>query len=177
MIVVADAGPIIHLSRIGHLDLIPFLYGRVVVPRQVYDEVVRTEGTPPGSEELRHAEWVEVEEREIRSKVSRLLEGHLDAGEAAALGLALDLKADLILSDDRQARSAAERLGFRVRGTLGILLEAKRQSRVPALAPLLHALRAEGVWLSKELVGLILKEAGESEGSGVLMGTEHPSGD
>lgn len=162
MIVVADAGPIIHLSRIGHLDLIPFLYGRIVVPRQVYDEVVRSESSPPGSEELRHADWVDVEEREIRSKVSSLLEGHLDAGEAAALALALDLKADLILSDDRQARIAGERLGFPVRGTLGILLEAKRRNRIPTLAPLLHALRAEGVWLSRELISLILKEAGES---------------
>lgn len=162
MIVVADAGPIIHLSRIGHLDLIPFLYGRIVVPRQVYDEVVRSEGSPPGSEELRQAAWVSIEERKVLSKVSRLLEGHLDQGEAAALALALDLKADLILSDDRQARIASERLGFQVRGTLGILLESKRQDRIPALAPLLHALRAEGVWLSRELISLILKEAGES---------------
>lgn len=85
MIVVADAGPIIHLSRIGHLDLIPFLYGRIIVPRQVYDEVVRDQDSPPGSEELRQADWVEIEEREIRSKMSRLLESHLDAGEVAAL--------------------------------------------------------------------------------------------
>ena len=175
MIVVADAGPIIHLSRIGHLDLIPFLYGRIVVPRQVYDEVVRGQGSPPGSEELRQADWVEIEEREIRSKVSRLLEGHLDAGEAAALALALDLKADLILSDDRQARISAERLGFQVRGTLGILLESKRQGRLPAVAPLLHALKAEGVWLSRELIDLILREAGESEGSGAPAPKERPS--
>ena len=164
MIVVADAGPIIHLSLIGHLDLIPALFGRVVVPRQVYEEVVQTGTGMPGSEELRNAAWADLHEGDIRPELSRLLEGHLDSGEAAAISLALDLGADLVLSDDRQARLAAERLELRVRGTLGVLLEARRQERVPRLAPLLNELRSKGVWLSSELIERVLREAGEAVG-------------
>jgi len=162
LIVVADAGPIIHLSLIGHLNLIPALFGRVVVPRRVYEEVVQTERELPGSEELRNATWADLHEADVRPELSRLLESHLDSGEAAAIALALDLGADLVLSDDRQARLAAERLELRVRGTLGILLEARRQGRVPELAPLLIELRSKGVWLSGKLIERVLQEAGEA---------------
>jgi predicted nucleic acid-binding protein len=162
LIVVADAGPIIHLSLIGHLDLIPALFGRVVVPRRVYEEVVRSEGGMPGSDELRNATWADLHEGDVRPELVRLLESHLDFGEAAAIALALDLGADMVLSDDRQARLAAERLELRVRGTLGILLEARRQGRIPELAPLLNELRSKGVWLSGKLIEGVLREAGEA---------------
>lgn len=161
MIVVADAGPIIHLSLIGHLELIPSLFGRVVMPRRVYDEVVQAGSGLPGSEELRNATWVDLYQEDVRPDLSQLLGSFLDAGEAAAIALALDLGADLVLSDDRQARLASERLGLRVQGTVGILLEARRQGRVAALAPLLADLRTNGVWLSEELVERVLRETGE----------------
>lgn len=164
MIVVADAGPIIHLSLIGYLDLLPTLFGRVVVPRRVYDEVVKAESELAGSEELRNATWADLHEGESGAGLSRLLESHLDSGEAAAIALALELGADLILSDDRQARLAAERLELRVRGTLGILLEARRQGKVPELAPLLTELRSKGVWLSDKLIEHVLREIGEVVG-------------
>lgn len=58
MIVVADAGPIIHLSLIGRIDLLPTLYGRILVPGLVYREVVRPGSTDlPGSAELERADW------------------------------------------------------------------------------------------------------------------------
>ena len=57
MIVVSDAGPIIHLSLIGRIDLLPILYGRVLIPDLVYREVVQAGEGLPGSSELRDAEW------------------------------------------------------------------------------------------------------------------------
>ena len=162
MIVVADAGPIIHLSQLGHLDLVPALFGRVIVPRRVYDEIVQAGKGLPGSTELQGAPWVDLDERDLRTAVARLLRNHLDAGEAEALGLALEVQADLVLSDDRQARIAAESLGLRVQGTLGILLEARRQGKIQVLAPLLIHLRAKGVWLSDALIERVLQEVGES---------------
>lgn len=161
MIVVADAGPIIHLSLLGHLDLLPALFGKVVVPRRVYQEVVQAGQGLPGSSELQAAAWVELDERDLRTGVSRLLLSHLDAGEADALALASEIMADLVLSDDRQARIAAGRLGLRVQGTLGVLLEARRRGRIQILAPLLSDLRLAGVWLSDALIEQVLRSAGE----------------
>ena len=162
-VVIADAGPLIHLSLIGRIDLLPTLYGRITIPDLVYQEVVTAGEGLAGSQEVQEANWIEVVEHDPAAALFRLLRAQLDPGEAAAIWLAAGWKAELILSDDRQARFAAERLGFRVQGTLGILAEAKRRGHLPSLAPLLYELREKGVWLSNELIEKILRDSGESE--------------
>jgi uncharacterized protein len=163
VLVIADAGPLIHLSLIGRIDLLPTLYGRIVIPGLVYQEVVTAGEGLAGSREVREAEWIEVVEHDPKAELFRLLRAQLDPGEAAAIWLATNRKAELILSDDRQARLAAERLGFKIQGTLGILVEAKRHGLLPILAPLVSQLREKGVWLSRELIDRTLWEAGEAD--------------
>lgn len=163
MIVVADAGPIIHLSQVGLLRLLPALYRKILVPDLVYEEVVVDGDSLPGSAELREAGWIEVVPHDSKAPLFQLLRAQLDPGEAAAIWLAVPRKPALILSDDRPARLTAERLGLTVRGTLGILGEAKRRGEVSELAPVLTALRNRGVWMSDRLVQRILSEAGELE--------------
>jgi predicted nucleic acid-binding protein len=164
LIVVADAGPIIHLSLVGRLDLLPTLYGRVLVPSLVYAEVVREGEGLPGSEELRTADWIDVVEHDPAISLFRRLQRHLHNGEAAALAVAVSRGATLVLTDDRDARLAARGLSLAIRGTLGILAEAKRRDLVPALAPLLFELKTCGVWLSDDLISQVLREAGELSG-------------
>jgi len=101
-------------------------------------------------------------EHEHQAELFQALSADLDSGEAAALCLAIERKASLVLSDDREARLAAVRLDLPVIGTVGILLEARRRDLVPALAPVLMDLRAKGVWLSRSLIDAVLAEAGES---------------
>lgn len=161
MIVVTDAGPIIHLSLVRLLRLLPTLYQQVVVPDLVYREVVADGDTLPGSAELRQAQWIEVVPHDPGSPLFRLLHAQLDPGEAAAISLAVARKPALILSDDRPARLAAEQLGLTVRGTLGVLVEAKRRGEIAEIAPVVTELRNQGVWLSDGLVLRILEEAGE----------------
>lgn len=162
MIVVADAGPLIHLSLIGRIDLLPAIYGRILIPDLVYQEVVTAGEGMAGSSETANAEWIGVVPHDSEADLFRLLRGQLDPGEAAALWLAVVRRAQWVLSDDRQARLAAERLGIGVRGTLGILAEAKRRGLVTAVAPLLRDLQTKGVWLSEELMARILRELEET---------------
>lgn len=161
MIVVADAGPLIHLSLLGRIDLLATLYGRITIPDLVYQEVVHSGEGLAGSKEVREADWIDVVEHAPRADLFRLLRAQLDPGEAAAIWLAAERKAELLLSDDRQARLAAERLGFRVRGSLGILAEAKRRGLLAEVAPLFAELREKGVWLSSDLTDKILRELKE----------------
>ena len=91
----------------------------------------------------------------------QLLRAQLDPGEAAALSLAVARKPALVLSDDRPARLTAEHLGLTVKGTLGVLVEAKRRGEIAEVAPVVTELRNQGVWLSDRLVLRILDEAGE----------------
>lgn len=162
MIVVADAGPIIHLSLIGRVDLLPALYGRVLVPGLVFQEVVLRGNGLPGSTELDRADWADRVDPDAESDLFGVLRAHLDPGEAAAICLAVERRADLVLSDDRPARLAAARLGIEVKGTLGILVEAKRSGRIEAIAPALAALKSGGTWLSDRLVERILADVGEA---------------
>jgi predicted nucleic acid-binding protein len=160
-IVVADAGPIIHLSLVGRIDLLPSLFGRLLVPETVYREVVETGEGLPGSAELREADWFERAPHDPRADLFRLLRAQLDPGEAAALWLAASRKAALVLSDDRQARVAAESLGIAVRGTVGLLVQAKRQGHLSEISPLLLDLKGRGAWISDKLIERVLREVGE----------------
>src|SRR5438876_11601349 len=111
MTVVSNSGPIIHLSMGGQIELIPHLFGEVLVPRAVYREVVEHGAGLPGSEELRQATWVRVVDVDPEG-VSCFAAEHLDPGEAAALALAVKERADRLLVDDRQARLVAGHEGI-----------------------------------------------------------------
>jgi predicted nucleic acid-binding protein len=78
VIVVADAGPIIHLSLIGRVDLLPTLYGRVLVPGLVFQEVVLRGKGLPGSVELDRADWTDRVDPDTESHLFDVLQAHLD---------------------------------------------------------------------------------------------------
>jgi predicted nucleic acid-binding protein len=161
LIVVSDAGPLIHLSLVRSLGLLREIYGRILIPELVYNEVVKKGEGLAGSTEVAEANWIEAASHSPESDLFRLLRTHLDGGETAAICLAVDRKAQWILSDDRPARQAAEALGFQIKGTIGILVMAKREGLVPAAAPLLRHLQDSGVWLAEELVAKALQSLGE----------------
>jgi len=104
--VVADASTLIGLSRIEQLNLLRELYGEVVIPQSVYDEVVIE--SKDGSEKIKNAKYLKVE-KVADSKVVELFLGYLGKGEAEAIILSKEKKADLILIDEKKARKAARR--------------------------------------------------------------------
>jgi predicted nucleic acid-binding protein len=88
----------------------------------------------------------------------------LDRGEAETIALALELGADLTLLDEREGRHAAQLLGLRVVGVVGILLEAKANGTIHTIRPHLRALRqTAGFYLSEPLYQHALSMAGEGD--------------
>ena len=159
--IVADAGPLIGLARVDGLPLLRSLYGEVVIPPEVAEELRLTEDRP-GSLRLRDFAkegWLRIQEL-AAPKVSPEVLG-LDPGEAAAIALAVELKARFLLIDEYRGRKAALRCGVPVVGVPGLLLAAKAQGQLREVAPLLESLSQAGYRLSAELYAEVLRRAGE----------------
>ena len=91
-----------------------------------------------------------------------LLTVELHLGEAEAIALALEMKADRLLMDEREGRAMARQLGLELTGVLGILLRAKKKGQIKAIRPEIDALRSNArFFIAPTLEATILKEAKE----------------
>jgi len=126
MIVVSDTSPLNYLILIGYAHLLEALYGQVIIPRAVWDEL-RQPGAPDPVREWVDdlPAWVEVREAFVPDTTLTL-----DLGEQEAITVALELKADLVLLDERRGRREAVGRGLAVTGTLGVLEAAARRGLV-----------------------------------------------
>ena len=118
-LVIADTGPINYLILIGHIDILPALFQKVILPAVVGDELKHQKAPAAVQQWIANPPaWAEV--HVTRHAHDPAME-KLDAGEEDAIALAIELHADLILMDDRDGVFVARSKGFRVAGTLGVL--------------------------------------------------------
>ena len=160
--VVADTGPLIALARIGELDLLRRLYGRVALPPAVQAELA-IGSDRPGARALEAAlaaGWISV--HSVSDPVPlRELSMLLGPGEAEAIALTEERRARLLLVDDARGRRTARRRGIPVAGVAGVLLAAKSRREIAAVGPILRKLSEAGYRLSPHLVTEVLAAAGE----------------
>ena len=161
MIVISDSSVLINLAWIKQLELLPQLYGQVIVPTAVWQEVVEEGAGKPGAEELKTADWLQVQEPENKPLVHSLRQD-LDAGEAEAIALAIEQNADLLLMDERIGRAAAQHFNLPIIGLIGILITAKQKKMLPELKSSLDSLRQQaGFYISEPLYQRVLRDADE----------------
>jgi predicted nucleic acid-binding protein len=94
--IVSNASPLISLARIQSLDLLYLLYGKLIIPEAVWRQVVVEGVGQPGAEEIKSATWVE-RQAVANHPLVLALRQQLDAGEAEAIVLTLEQKADILL--------------------------------------------------------------------------------
>lgn len=163
MIVVSNTSPLTNLAAIGQFDLLHKLYDKIYIAQAVWEELNARGQRWPGCDEVAAADWIDRHTVQNKTLVTAL-QRDLDAGEAESIALALELEADLILLDEREGRHAAQRMGLRVVGVVGVLLEAKANDAVGAIRPLLDGLRqTAGFYLSESLYEHALTLADESD--------------
>jgi predicted nucleic acid-binding protein len=122
MIVVSDTSPIHYLLLIDRVELLPKLYGHIAIPKVVRDEMIAAGAPLVLQQWIRQPpDWLEVCVVELPNNPDLI---HLDPGEHAAIQLARQIQADLLIVDDKPARQAATGLGIKITGLLGILDEA-----------------------------------------------------
>jgi len=138
--VIANTSPLQYLFQLGLLDLLPELYGEVLVPEGVVLEL--RSGVDRGVllPDLGGLSWLRI--REARSAAVLALAAGLGAGEREVLALAMEMKEPLVILDDSLARRFAQRLNLPLTGTLGLLLKAKQRKRIEAVKPYLDRLES-----------------------------------
>lgn len=140
MIVVSDTTPLRYLAVLGHLDLLPRLFGEVHCPDAVIRECCHPRAPIILRDWASHPPiWLRIA-ADVETEPS-LIED-LDAGEAAAITLAQHLGAEAVLIDERDGRRCALERGFVTAGTLNILAQAAAKGWVSYEA-VVSRLRAE----------------------------------
>ena len=156
-VVVSDTSPIRYLVLIGEGDLLRKLYGRILIPQAVHAELQKPR-TPDVVRAWMQAAlpWIDVVPASQISSES-LVTSALDAGERAAIDVALGLKADLLLMDERAGIEVARRLGLSATGTLGILARGAERGFIN-LAIALEKLRQTNFRIRPEILQQLLLE-------------------
>lgn len=147
MIVISNSSPIIALSRIQRLDIFQQLFGKVIIPPIVYQEIAPKHKSGLQYEHIHRAvaEFIEViEPRKIYSFTR-----NLQQGERGVLNLALELNADMLIIDDRKARNEAREIGIRaiIALTADILKQAEAKQIIPSYIEIMAELRAKNIFL------------------------------
>lgn len=160
---VSNTSPLLNLAIIGHLGLLQSQFDEVLIPPGVLKEL-RLDDLLPGAVALREAladGWIRVSEIEDPPVVA-LLRRTLDLGESEAIALAIEVKPDYVLMDERDGRQVAGSLDLPVTGALGVLLRAKLEGTLPSLQQALVALEEKaGFRIGRDLVRQVLAAAGE----------------
>ena len=162
-LVIADTGPLNYLILIGHIDLLPVLFEKVVLPAAVQVELASGQAPLLVRDWIANLpNWAQVREAPLSQAEDASLKG-TDAGERAAIQLAALLNADLLLMDDRKGVTAAQGKGLRVTGTLGIL-DLAAQRGLADFAQAVGQLRQTNFRFPGALLDALLKKHKEEHG-------------
>lgn len=153
MIIISNTTPLNYLVLIEQQDLLRALFGRVIIPQGVLEELQRDK-TPQTVKEwvAKRPEWLEV--RAVQSASSREPD-NLDAGEREALLLAEEISADALLMDDKDGRKEAAKRNMVIIGTLGVIEQAAERGLID-LTEVIERLRQTTFRAPKEIVAAML---------------------
>lgn len=152
MLIVSNTSPILNLAIVGRLHLLRDQFRELLIPPAVLREL-RIDADLPGAPLIRAAcddGWLRVVTPSNPALIA-VLGQTLDGGEAEAIALAVEKKADWLLLDERAARQAAAALSLSVTGVVGILLKAYRGSSAQFRCALDELEKQAGFYLSREV--------------------------
>ncbi|NEP16131.1 MAG: DUF3368 domain-containing protein [Leptolyngbya sp. SIO4C1] len=155
MIVVADTSPIHYLWLIDQIELLPTLYGQIMIPAAVQYEL-QASGAPDQLQLWIQTPpmWLTIET--VKTEISPAL-AKLDFGEQAAITLAQEQQADFLIMDERLGRRAAIQAGLRTIGVIGILDAAASQKLID-IAAVVNRLQNTNFRISRALIKTLLSE-------------------
>lgn len=133
MIVVSDTTPLISLLKIDRIDLLEILFGQILIPQAVFDELTADVRFQLEADQIRRKRFIII--KAVRNPESADILKRatgLDQGESEAIILADELKADILMMDEAKGRTVSFQMGFRVMGTIGVLMAGYEQHELTA---------------------------------------------
>lgn len=128
MIVVSDTTPIISFLKIDRLDILHSMFGEVLIPQKVFDELTETKEFPEEAKIIKSTDFIKMV-TVPDSKIVFMIQEQtgLDLGESEAIAYTSISKANLLLIDETKGRLIASSLGLKIMGTIGILMQALKK--------------------------------------------------
>jgi predicted nucleic acid-binding protein len=158
MIVVSDSSPLISFALLNKLTILDQLFDEIYIPFAVHNEICQQ--SKPYAKELKKISINRV--KKVRNQLAvQLLQKDLDLGEAEAIVLAKETNISDILIDEHKGRRIAKAHGLSPIGTIGVIIQAKREGIIRTIKPELDTLIANHLRISKSLYNRALELAGE----------------
>lgn len=158
-LVVSDSGPLISFARAGKLQIVQDVYGKIIIPPEVYNEVVVRGKGKPGAKEVENAAWISVEKPKNQTEVESLNK-KLHLGESEAIVLAKELSATLLV-DEKAIIHEARKQKIKITSTHLTLELAKKRGLIKSVKQELNELIAAGFRTTEKLIQNSLKKVGE----------------
>jgi uncharacterized protein len=158
MTVISDTTALTNLLKIGHVDILKELFGKILIPSAVERELKKIEHH---EKFINSCDWIEACTPSNKLAVT-ILRTLLGEGESEAIILAQERNADFLIIDELKGRTKAKELGVKIIGLLGVLLEAKKEGKISAVQPIVEKLQSEAnFYIHPKLYSRILEIAGE----------------
>ena len=146
--VISDTSCIILLDKIGELDLLKKLFGKIIITKKIEEEYG-----------IQIPKWFELK-NPLESTCEKIINLNIDKGEAGAIALSIELEDSLLIIDDLKGRKIVESLGLKFIGTLGIILRAK-QNIIPSVIPIIEKIKQTNFRLTEMLERKVYRDSGE----------------
>lgn len=161
MIIISDTTALSELAKIGKLELLYSIFGKIIISEEVYKEI--TSGNHPAVNAIKSVKWIEIYPVSNSKSIEIFeLETGLDRGESSSIILAEELKADLLLMDEKAGRKEAISRGLSIIGLVGIIILAKEKKLITNIKNILDSLIMQGTRISPKLYDYALRLAKEN---------------
>jgi len=152
--IIGDSSALVALATMDRLDLLEKIFGKIYVPKAVYDEV--TISYKPQSVKLK--EFLADKVVSVELDISKM---GLGQGELEAIALYKNMNSDFLLIDDRRAKKFARLNDVNVIGSLGVMILAKDSGLVESIRKDLEKLVSSSLFISQSLIDRVLMSVGE----------------
>ena len=157
---VVDSGPLIHLAAVNQFALLRLYFSELLVSQAVSQEVVGDGRDQPGRKETEDAQrsgWITLVPVEDPARITPFLRRGMSPADASVIALAQRHLDHILLTDDLTVRNTALGIGLQVYGTIGMLIDGKRDGHIPLLKQILNQLIDSGFFLDPH--GILYQQA------------------